>query len=239
MLHKRVLASFLCISLFSGAPSTYAYKQLNLYAGAKVNKNSYKMKKAYGNKIFKQNPLSLEAFLGHKINDNYFVEFSYEQTSKNHRTNTLVAGDYAPGQVLIIPGSFDIFKTTYQLKQPTVYFGYSIPVDHIAQDLEANISIGLSLTKLLAQFEVIEDEFGPLNQALIDASRRTFKERKIIPSIRAGADYKINDSIKLKLNATWKNLSRFSPKSKERPDLSTQVRMKNSLSFGFGFEFAI
>ena len=146
MLFKRVTASFLCLSLFAGAPCSYAaYKHLDVYGGASINKNSYKMKSGYGKKIFKESPKSYEGYIGHRLNDNSFIEFAYEQTSQNHRINTLSAGEYAPGKIIIPVGTFDVFRTSYQLKSPSIYFGYSTSLEQVDPNLEKQIADKLNI----------------------------------------------------------------------------------------------
>ncbi|MBT6538131.1 MAG: hypothetical protein HOL58_01445 [Francisellaceae bacterium] len=239
-LNRKIFVSFLSITFFTGSPSTYAAVNLDLYTGASLNKNTYEMKEQFGGKVFKENPTSLEFFIGHTFSENWFGEFSYEQSSKNHRTNALVAGDYYPGAILIFNGEFSVLNTQYQLKQSTFYAGYNLPLDGYIQNLEAFAALGLSWSKITAQLEVIDDEFPGLPaQADIELSKRTFKERKLIPSIRLGATYKLYDTVKVRCTGTWRNLSRLQPKSSERADLPTQIKIKNSMSFGIGLQVSI
>lgn len=198
------------------------------------------MERNYGEKVYSKNPLSYNLFAGYHFYDNWFTEFGYEFTRTKRRTNTLVEGEYLPGVIPLNAGEYSTLETKLNLQHPTLYLGYNFSLENYIPKAQVSLAAGFSWTKLKAQQEVIDDELPGLPaQADIDASRRTFTKKKLVPAVRISGQYDLTDHFALRCSATWRQLSRIQPKSEERPNTATQLKLKNSTVFGFGLTYTL
>jgi hypothetical protein len=211
----------------------------DMYAGIDIMKLTATTKDKYGSNAYYKSPLAYGVSAGYKFDDNLFAEVGYEFTGNKERTNRIGAGDFLPGAILQGAGTFDVLKTKLKLQHLNAYFGYNFNMDDYLADVDLTLAAGLSLTKLKAQQEVLENEVGALNQAAIDASRRSFSKTKVVPTIKATAGYKLNENVSVRCSASWKQLSGFKPKSEENPAAATQIKLKNSMSFGLGLTYTV
>ena len=236
--YKSFAANAAIILSVGFCSSVFANTNEDIYVGAGIGKSTSVMKKHYGDNAFYKSPVSYNLFAGYNIDESYFGEFNYEFTTKKNRINTIGAGDYMPGSILVAAGQFNTLKTTMNLQHPTIFAGYKYP---ILPQAEISIAAGLALSRVKATYEIIDDDLPRLpTQADIDNSRRTFKKSKLTPAIRLAGKYDFDDNFSVRLTGTWRNLSSMKPKSPESaPGSNMQIKLKNTLTFGVGFAYSI
>jgi hypothetical protein len=96
-----------------------------------------------------------------------------------------------------------------------------------------NLMFGVSLSKLSAKYNVFQDGWGPRDITV------TFKKSKFIPIIKATFEHKLNSNFSVQALTVWKGMSAFKVKSKEDPNGSAEIRLKNSLGLGLGVTYNI
>lgn len=196
----------------------------NVYVGLDVLKTNYSTKSGYGSNVFGKDPMALNAFVGYKLPNNFFIEAGYERAKSKSRTAMIDIG-YLPGVYPSIPlGMADMnVGTKIKIEHPYVGIGISYPLSFVNNTTVSGL-VGLSDTKVKAQLNNINNA----------SYERNFSKRKINPILKASLNHNISNKLEVRFTATWHKLTNFKIKTTELPNGLMELRMKNGYAIGAG-----
>jgi hypothetical protein len=196
-----------------------------------------------GDKLLNRKQLPISAFFGFNITENAGIEIGYGEARRRHKTVTLEGGEYAPGAIPINRGQFQVYDTSISTSLPYVSFKYKYPI--IKDRLNLFAAVGVTMFKLHASWENIEDSRGPLGT--IDRSSRTYDYtiRKNLPLVRIGSYYELNKSFSLRFIATWTQVSKIEECIGIRENgwltngIPITLKNKNNVTYSLGIVYKI
>lgn len=207
----------------------------SFYVGADLAKSNLKFKNGYGANIFAKNPTEGSLFLGTKFTEHFGVEAGYTEQFKKKRTATIGAGDNLPGQPQQTAGQFLI--TTSDIKGHHPYIGISINQTFTNNDAYSVAAlIGVSISKIIAEFKVTTSDFGALTPAEVINNTSSFSKTKAVPMIKLSAARSFNKSVSAHIFGVWKNLSKIKMQAKQFQTVN--IRLKDGYSLGLGLTFS-
>ena len=198
------------------------------------SKNGLKIN--YGENIFSTKPaLGLNPFVRQMFNDHYGIEAGFEVYKNIKRTAVVDANNIAAGYLIPAHIVFQAYRT--KIKHNHAYLGGVAKITFPGGSNSLDLMFGASLSKLNAKFNIFQD--GALFPSRPRDITRTFKQSKFIPIIKATFEHKLNSNFSVQALTVWKGMSAFKVKSKESPNVTTEIKLKNSLGLGLGVTYNI
>lgn len=234
---NKALCSTIMATAAIATSSVYAHNSKadpQFYVGADAVYSKLGFKQDYGKEIFsKKFAPGINLFAGHMFNENFGMELGWEMYKKMKRTARVEGGKKAAGG-FIDPNYFEWKSYDTTLKQNYPYLGAIAKINLINDNMFASIFLGVSVANIKTKYDHHLDDEGPANPEI-----RTFSKTKPIAIARLALDYKFNDHFGLRALGTWKHTSQFKMKSKENPDGSSAVKLRDTFGVGLGATYYI
>ncbi len=205
------------------------------YVAAQVTALDNRCREGFGEKSYNRVIPLVGMAYGLKINESLGLEFDADR-GLPRKTQTLTPGPTIPGMI-VVPNNYQVISTNISSKSAGAGLSFFKAIN--AKETLGVFSIaGAHLFQIDAKQRLVFDgTTGIPTLDEIEASTRTFKQRKIIPFIKMGLQQKIDDSKSLSVFLTWRQLSRFKMKPIENLSPTSELRLKDS--FGVGLSLGV
>ena len=199
-----------------------------------MKSSTYAFKDQYGKNAFPDNPFLYGAFLVHQFNDRFGIEASYETQNTKNRKVTLGPGDAMPGGAIIGPGVTMPLET--KIKTQHFQTGLRIKLHEFENRKHINLWTQLGVTYFQMKAEqILFENTG----AISPDNTRNYKKWKLTPVVKLGVNYNWTKRVGLRASAEWINTSILHAKSQERPDSSSEIKLRDNFNFGVGIYFKL
>lgn len=196
------------------------------YLGFEVIQTDQSLKGNYGYKNFKKNPLYYGIFGGVKFSRYLGLELGYDYQPKRNKTSNLSTGDLM-GNGAAIAGTM---QTQTFIKSRHPYIGLVVSDMYKSFNLQA--MLGVSLSKITAQFKQLSEDGIPLTNIEIADSVRNYSKTRLVPILKVAAAYKLNDHFAIRASLNYRFFNSFTIRSDE--NASNVIKVKNTAGVGVG-----
>lgn len=224
---KGKLGVLLASLMFSSV--IIAENKYNLYAGLDLQNRHMGFKEKFGGPLFNKNSLQTDVYLGVMLNDHIGLESGWIQGNEKTNVRGLQAGDFVPGDNVLAAGQMETDYTTVKFNGWHVHLTAQLPVSRTNAIFA---SVGVVQLKLRASISVFADETGGLSAVDVAANRRTFAQRKLIPSVKIGGRHKFTEYMAIRVFMDWQKTGKLKITSKQSN--FSAIHPKNSIVYGLG-----
>jgi hypothetical protein len=237
---KKIIISALLLTSTSFYQSTLMANEVSNHSlGLEVINTNHGFLEKYGDNIFKENIIQINAFGQYNAKTNFFLEYGCNYM-KGLRTATVDGGSDLPGA----PGSILDYSYTWRTKikqtQPYLGVGYNYFISNLPNTYFSLMG-GVSMAKIKAMSEIIADEiYGSYTPEVIDSTKKNYKKTKPAIVLKAALNYKLTDHFGARVSASWNYLNHFKITSKPSDAVrSSTIKLKNYTGVGFGLFYNI
>lgn len=231
---KRILLITIlyCISAAGSANATTN----SLYSGINIGIEQIAFKRYYGRDFFPKSTPMIELFLGTKQLSFFGLEVGANITENRTKDSYLNAGDQYPGSNFVLPaGVWQQWKPSYQASE--VYLGINKFFCFGNRNQFSFFTVlAAAVTHIKAKIEFIDDSFpGTPPTEEVTSMRRTFSANKLLPIVKFGLTYNVQENWGIQTVYAWKYYSTFSGiKSSQNPNGSAEISLSNVSSICLG-----
>ena len=198
--------------------------------GVDVLQTNYAAKTGTVGEVFYQDPIAFNFYGKYIFMDRFFVEAGYETYPGKNKSKTMKEGEVFANVVMPSPNMLTI-NTNSKTKTEHPYLGIGF-MGNIPKLSNAtwNAMIGISNSK------VKQDLNYSITRTAIGVTENrpphNFAKRKLIPILKLGVEYKLQNCFGLRLTGSWLNMNRIKLTSKR--NTAVETKMKNGYSLGIG-----
>lgn len=240
VLLRNCVSSYVFILLLLFLPKANAfYQSSSAYVGFDSYLRKSDMVSGFGEGIFDKNIPEYNLYVGYAFNQYFSLEGGQLFTQNVTRTSVSLADTIRFGGI-IPPGAFEVAESKIGMHGSHINLLGRFPLKETKVSLLG--SMGIVVLKVKATYNLIADDFGPLdlNDQIIPF--RSFSSRRVIPRLMLGANYQITERLGIRFLVNYEFTSKFkniAVKTLSETFSSNRLSFKNNALYGIGLTVAL